>query len=79
MFLPQTENQRRLALALKLPGGEAGGSLMNFNFNYPKSFTPPDTGASSIRVPLAARYIQTQSQVMPEIANGRVTFVIDYR
>ncbi|VUT03176.1 fimbrial protein [Klebsiella huaxiensis] len=67
-----------VGFGIEVGWGEASGSPSVFNFNNPQSFTAPNDGSTTIRIPLAARYIQTQTSVMPGIANGRVTFVVDY-
>lgn len=68
-----------VGFGIEIGWGKASGSPTTFNFNSAKSFAAPNNGNPTIAIPLAARYIQTQSQVMPGIANGRVTFVVDYR
>ena len=68
-----------VGFGIEIGWGKAYGSPTVFDFNSSKSFTPSSSGETTIAIPLAARYIQTQSQIMPGIANGRVTFVVDYR
>lgn len=40
---------------------------------------PPTDGRLSFKIPLAARYYQTEDTVMPGKANAKVTFNIDYK
>lgn len=42
------------------------------------SVIPPNTGVSGFRIPLAARYYQTESVVTPGPADGKVIFTINY-
>lgn len=67
-----------VGFGIEIGWGKAAGSPTTFDFNSAKSFAAPSNGNPIIAIPLAARYIQTQSQVMPGIANGRVTFIVDY-
>lgn len=41
--------------------------------------TAPTDGRTTIKIPLAARYYQTESTVTPGKANAKVTFNIDYK
>jgi type 1 fimbria pilin len=41
--------------------------------------TPPNDGSQNFRIPLAARYYQTDKTVTPGPANSQVTFLIDYQ
>lgn len=43
------------------------------------SVTPPNDGTANFRIPLAARYYQTNTVVTPGPANGKVIFTIDYK
>ncbi|WP_431223877.1 fimbrial protein [Serratia sp. L9] len=49
-----------------------------FNFATEQVLTLPKDGSSTIRVPLAARYIQTTANPTPGKANGKLTFTINY-
>jgi type 1 fimbria pilin len=51
-------------------------TLFNFATEYP--MTLPKDGSPTIRVPLAARYIQTAANPTPGQANGKVVFLINY-
>ncbi|MEE7535960.1 hypothetical protein IV503_30535 [Klebsiella huaxiensis] len=65
---------------IQLGWGNYAGSPSIVNFNNPFVYKLGiDTNSSTIKIPLAARYIRTQSQVQPGIANSRVTFVVQYK
>lgn len=68
-----------VGFGIEIGWGKSYSSPTVFDFNSSKSFNAPNNGTDIIAIPLVARYVQTQSQVMPGIANGRVTFIIDYR
>lgn len=49
-----------------------------FNFAAEQTLTLPKDGSSTIRVPLVARYIQTEANAVPGKANGKAVFLINY-
>ncbi|HBR6860763.1 TPA: type 1 fimbrial protein [Klebsiella aerogenes] len=55
----------------------AGTDLVNFGLT--KTAAIPTTGSTTITIPMAARYIQTENTVKPGKANGKVTFTITYK
>lgn len=65
-------------VGIQLGWGESGQTPTPFDFSKEKIVTLPKTGISTIRIPLAARYIQTADYPTPGKANGKVTFSINY-
>ncbi|WMT16061.1 fimbrial protein [Serratia fonticola] len=65
-------------VGIQLGWGESGHTPTLFNFAAEQSVTLPKDGTTTIRVPLAARYIQTAASPTPGKANGKVTFTINY-
>ncbi|WPS11049.1 fimbrial protein (plasmid) [Klebsiella aerogenes] len=55
----------------------AGTDLVNFGLT--KTSEIPTTGSTTITIPMAARYIQTENTVKPGKANGKITFTITYK
>lgn len=65
---------------IQLGWGNYTGSPSTVNFNTPFEYTLGiNTNSSTIKIPLAARYIRTGSQVQSGVANSRVTFVVQYK
>lgn len=67
-----------LGVGIQMGWGSASGTPVLFNFNDSKSYVPPNDGRTSFRIPLSARYIQTDQVVSPGRADGKVTFMINY-
>lgn len=67
-----------LGVGIQIGWGSASGDPTLFNFNESKNFAPPNDGRSSFKIPLAARYIQTDTAVSPGRADGKAVFVINY-
>lgn len=67
-----------LGVGIQIGWGSASGAPTLFNFNQSKNYAPPSDGRSSFQIPLAARYIQTDSAVSPGRADGKAVFVINY-
>lgn len=65
-------------VGIQLGWGESSQTPTLFNFATEQTITLPKDGTSTIRVPLAARYIQTAATPTPGKANGKVTFTINY-
>lgn len=66
-------------VGIQLGWGESNQIPTLFNFATEQTITLPVMGGSTtIRVPLAARYIQTATTPTPGKANGKVTFTISY-
>lgn len=65
-------------VGIQIGWGNSGQTPTPFNFSAEQSVTLPKDGSPTIRVPLAARYIQTATPPTPGKANGKVTFTINY-
>ncbi|MEX2942208.1 fimbrial protein [Serratia fonticola] len=57
---------------------DSAGSPELFRFSAGKTFKLPKNGATTLTVPMMARYIKTGSTVNPGRADGKVTFTISY-
>ncbi|MBH2547597.1 type 1 fimbrial protein [Serratia marcescens] len=55
-----------------------GSPLEAVNFLQSKSYEMENGSSGNIKLPLAARYIQVSDEVKPGVANGAVTFMINY-
>ena len=58
--------------------GWGNGTPAPITFSLENSQSLPKDGSKNIDLPLYARYIQTESNVTPGKANGKVTFTINY-
>jgi type 1 fimbria pilin len=58
----------------------SGNTSINNSFNFAQERTQalPKDGTTTLKVPLVARYIQTEDRVTPGRADGKVTFTINY-
>ncbi len=65
-------------VGIQIGWGNSSQAPTPFNFAAEQSVTLPKDGSPTIRVPLAARYIQTAANPTPGKANGKVTFTINY-
>lgn len=65
-------------VGIQIASGSSSQTPTPFNFAAEQRVTLPKDGSSTIRVPLVARYIQTESNIMPGKANGKVVFLINY-
>lgn len=80
MSIDTTQIKAASGLGIQLSYGttsSAGTELVNFAST--KTASIPTTGVSTITIPLAARYIQTENTVKPGKANGKATFTITYK
>lgn len=65
-------------VGIQIGWGNSSQTPTPFNFAAEQSMLLPKDGSPTIRVPLAARYIQTATSPTPGKANGKVTFTINY-
>ncbi|MFC0228570.1 fimbrial protein [Serratia aquatilis] len=65
-------------VGIQIGWGDSGQSPTLFNLSTEKTLTLPKDGRATIRIPLAARYIQTSASPTPGKANGKITFLINY-
>ena len=78
MAIDSTVTGAASGVGIQLGWGESSQTPTLFNFAAEQTITLPKDGTSTIRVPLAARYIQTATSPTPGKANGKVTFTINY-
>jgi major type 1 subunit fimbrin (pilin) len=72
------EGSAATGIGIQLAWGSASGSPAPFNFAIPQNYTAPSDGRTSLQIPLAARYYQTEDKVTSGKANGKAVFVINY-
>lgn len=65
-------------VGIQIGWGNSSQTPTPFNFSGEQSMTLPKDGSATLRVPLAARYIQTDARPTPGKANGKVVFTINY-
>lgn len=65
-------------IGIQLGWGETTTTPTPVNFDQTKIYTMPDSTQTDFRLPLVARYYQTDSTVAPGKANGKLTFTINY-
>ncbi len=65
-------------VGIQLGWGSNSGNPALFDFATEKPFQLPKDGRSEIKIPLAARYIQTDNMVTPGKASGKAVFLINY-
>ncbi len=64
-------------VGIQIAKGDSGGSF--FYFYTPETYEQAiSTTASPFRIPLRARYIQTEDKVTAGLANGSMTFTLEY-
>lgn len=63
-------------VGIQIGWGESSPTL--FDFSQEKKLTLPKNGRANIRIPLFARYIQTDTIMTPGRADGKLTFTINY-
>lgn len=78
MAIDSTLPDAASGVGIQLGWGESGQVPTAFDFNAEKQVTLPKDGRPSLRVPLAARYIQTSQTPTPGRANGKLTFTVNY-
>ncbi|MBC3378695.1 fimbrial protein [Serratia fonticola] len=78
MAIDTTRSDAASGVGIQIGWGESSQTPTPFNFSAEKTLTLPKDGSRTIRVPLAARYIQTAESPTPGKANGKVTFTINY-
>lgn len=65
-------------VGIQIGWGNSSQTPILFNLAGEQAMTLPKDGSPTIRVPLAARYIQTAASVLPGKANGKVVFTVNY-
>lgn len=59
--------------------GRPDGAPHGFDAVYPSGIDPQSEPGASYAIPLAARYVQTDTVVTPGEANGAIVFTVDYQ
>ncbi|MHA7844787.1 fimbrial protein [Serratia sp. D1N4] len=78
MALDSTLSGAASGVGIQLGWGESSQTPTLFNFASEYPMTLPKDGSPTLRIPLAARYIQTAANPTPGHANGKVVFLINY-
>ncbi|CNE33365.1 fimbrial protein [Yersinia intermedia] len=75
----KTGSSSASGVGIQIALGEMGDVSPTFlNFSNIKNYTMVSTTQSTVRIPLLARYIQTESLVLPGRADASATFTINY-
>ncbi|NXZ85327.1 type 1 fimbrial protein [Serratia fonticola] len=78
MAIDSTVSGAASGVGIQIGWGESSQAPTLFNFAAEQTVTLPKDGSPTIRIPLSARYIQTAANPTPGLANGKVTFTINY-
>ncbi|MDK2378322.1 fimbrial protein [Serratia fonticola] len=78
MAIDSTVSGAASGVGIQLGWGDSSQAPTLFNLASEQSVALPKDGSPTIRIPLAARYIQTAAAPTPGKANGKVVFTINY-
>ncbi|WP_025118767.1 MULTISPECIES: fimbrial protein [unclassified Serratia (in: enterobacteria)] len=78
MAIDATRPDAASGVGIQIGWGDSGQTPIPFNFAAEQTVVLPKDGSPTIRVPLAARYIQTAGNPTPGKADGKVTFTVNY-
>ncbi|ALX93599.1 oxidoreductase [Serratia fonticola] len=78
MAIDTTRPDAASGVGIQIGWGDSSQMPTPFDFALEKTVTLPKDGSRTIRIPLSARYIQTAANPTPGLANGKVTFTINY-
>ncbi|ERK13396.1 P pilus assembly protein, pilin FimA [Serratia fonticola AU-P3(3)] len=78
MAIDSTVSGAASGVGIQIGWGDSSQAPTPFNLASEKAAVLPKDGSPTIRVPLAARYIQTAANPTPGQANGKVVFTINY-
>lgn len=78
MAIDSTISGAATGVGIQIGWGDSSQAPTLFNLASEQTLVLPKDGSPTIRVPLAARYIQTAANPTPGLANGKVTFTINY-
>lgn len=78
MSIDSTIASTASGVGIQLAWGLSSQTPTPFNFANEHTMLLPKDGSPTIRIPLSARYIQTDSDPKPGHANGKVVFTINY-
>lgn len=65
-------------VGIQIGWGQSGLTPVPFNFTAEQGITLPKDGSPTIRIPLSARYVQTDTVATAGKANGKTVFTINY-
>ncbi|MFP2378007.1 fimbrial protein [Enterobacter ludwigii] len=74
----KTDPQSADGIGIQLGYGD-GASTTVWDITTPYKFVPDNQGTPVVKIPLMARYYQTDAVVSPGTANGQVMFTINYQ
>lgn len=74
----RTNNSMAKGIGIQMAHGDES-SQQYVSYNTIKQYVQPKGTSGTITIPLVARYIQTEENVSPGIADGVVTYTINYR
>ncbi len=78
MAIDSTVSGAASGVGIQIGWGEKSQAPTLFNFAAEQTVALPKDGSPTIRIPLAARYVQTAENTTPGKANGKVVFTINY-
>ncbi|WP_248944106.1 fimbrial protein [Serratia silvae] len=78
MAIDSTVSGAASGVGIQIGWGESSQAPKLFNLASEQTVALPKDGSPTIRIPLAARYIQTAANPTPGEANGKVVFTINY-
>lgn len=78
MAIDSTVSGAASGVGIQIGWGDSAQTPTPFNFAAEQTQALPKDGSPTLRVPLAARYIQTADNPTPGKANGKVTFTVNY-
>ncbi|WP_411752984.1 fimbrial protein [Serratia sp. (in: enterobacteria)] len=78
MAIDSTVSGAASGVGIQIGWGDSSQVPTLFNFASEQPVALPKDGSPTIRIPLAARYIQTAAAPTPGKADGKVTFTINY-
>lgn len=78
MAIDSTVTGAASGVGIQIGWGDSSQTPTPFNFAKEQTMALPKDGSSTIRIPLAARYIQTAQNPTPGKANGKAVFTVNY-
>jgi major type 1 subunit fimbrin (pilin) len=78
MAIDTTAANAASGIGIQLGWGNTSGNPALVNFANEQIYQLPKSGSGTLRIPLVARYIQTDVMVTPGMADGKAVFVINY-
>lgn len=78
MAIDSTVSGAASGVGIQIGWGESSQAPTLFNLATEQAVILPKDGSPTIRIPLSARYIQTDARPTPGQANGKVVFLVNY-